>query len=223
MTNTLDIVLNSSNAALIIFATAAAISSVVAKTPLMRFAAGIAVVALTLCVTISTRSLFAWTASAVERPSFPGFLLLVVLAISATTGRRVAASAEFRFATLALAVAGLVLYPGATGFIVDRDTYVAGYSGYLLPAAVVAVIAYALYRKYFLTAFALNVGIATFLLNAGASRNLWDYVMDPVAWLIGCGTWIAIAIGFIMTRLGRGKVLTAVQPSSGIGETPISH
>ena len=80
-----------------------------------------------------------------------------------------------------------------------------------------------IWRGYFLTALALNVAIVTFLLNAGASRNLWDYVMDPVAWFIGCGTWLALAAGFVIERFRPAKSLVPVQPSSGIGETPISH
>lgn len=222
MTNALAIALNSSNAFLIIFATGAALAGIVNKTPIIRIAAGIVVVVAALCITISDRSLFGWTVSAVERPSVPGFLLLVVLAVSATTGWRVEALPEYRFATLVLAVAGLSLYPGAMGFL-DRDPYVVGYSGYLLPSALALVIVYALWRGYLLTAFALNAGIATFLLNAGASRNLWDYVMDPIAWLIGCATWLAFAAGFLIKCIRPAKVLAPVQPSSGIGETPISH
>lgn len=222
MTHTLNILLNSTNAALILFTVAAALAASFTKSPVIRFGAGLAVIAASLCIFVGPRSLFTWTVSAVERPSFPGFVLLAVLAISATTGWRVATRAEYRFATLVLALAGTALYPGATGFL-NADPYVIGYSGYLLPTAVAIVIAYALWRGYFITALALNVGIAAFLLGAGASKNLWDYVMDPVAWIIGCGTWLALVVGFLIGLTNRAKILAPVQPSSGIGETPISH
>lgn len=222
MTHTVNMLLNSTNAALILFTVAAALAAAFTKSPPLRFGAGLAVIAASLCVSAGPRSLFAWMVSAIERPSFPGFVLLAVLAISATTGRRVATSAEYRFATLMLALAGIALYPGATGFL-NADPYVIGYSGYLLPTAVAIVIVYALWSGYFITALALNVGIAGFLLEAGASRNLWDYVIDPVAWIIGCGTWIALVIGFLIKRIIPAKVFAPVQPSSGIGETPISH
>jgi hypothetical protein len=223
MTNILNILLNSSYAALIFFAAGAALASAVVKSPLLRVAAGIVVVAAALCIPISVRSLFEWLVSTVERPSFPGFVLLAALSVSAVTGWHIEASSEFRFATAVLAIAGLVLYPSATGYI-DFDTYTFGYSGYVLPTAVAAIIAYTLFRGYLITAFALNVAIAAFLLHLGVSRNLWDYVMDTIACILGCGTWIALAVHFLITRLRRAfRITSAVQPSSGIGETPISH
>jgi hypothetical protein len=222
MTNVVNILLNSSNAALIIFAAAAALSSIVAKSPSMRVAAGILAIAVALCIPISIRSAFQWLVSTVERPSFPGFVLLVALAVSAVTGRPVAVFPEFRFATAVFAIAGTVLYPAAMGYF-DFDPYIVGYSGYLLPTAVALVIAYALFRDYLVSAFALNVAIAAFLLHFGASRNLWDHIMDPVAWIIGCGTWIALAVYYLIARLKRPNGPVPLQPSSGIGETPISH
>jgi hypothetical protein len=132
--------------------------------------------------------------------------LLVVLAISAITGRHVETSSEFRFGTMVLMLVGFVLYPASVGFL-DYDTYAIGYGGYLLPAAVAAVLAYAIYRWYLLTAVALNLAIVAFLLSAGQSLNLWDYVMDPVAWIIGTGTWIGIAVGFLVARFSPAKAL----------------
>lgn len=222
MSNMLDAVLNSTNAILIIFATFAGIASFFTRAPIVRLAAGMIAVLAALVLGISSRSIFAWTVSAVERPSFPGFILLSVLAVSAVTGLRVTKIPEFRFATAVLAFSGSVLYPAATGFL-NKDAYIIGYSGYILPMCTAVVIGIALYRGYLVSAFALNVGIASFLLGFGVSRNLWDYLMDPVAWIIGCGTWIAIASGLLMARTKAEKTLTADQPSAGIGETPISH
>lgn len=222
MTHTLNMLLNSTNAALIIFTVVAALAAIFTKSPAIRLGVGLAAVAASLCIGIGPRTLFTWTVSAVERPSFPGFVLLAALAISTTAGWRLSTSAEYRFATLVLAVAGTALYPAATGLI-NADPYVIGYSGYVLPAAIAIVIAYAIWRGYFITAVALNVAVAAFLLEAGVSRNLWDYIMDPVAWIIGCGAWIALAIGFTIGLIKPAKILAPVQPSSGIGETPISH
>lgn len=145
MTMTLDFLLNRSSAVLIIFALSAAAAGFVTKSPAWRTASGIAGVVAAFFIAISTRSLLEWTASAVERPSPPGLLLLVVLAIAAIMNRRPTASAEFRFGTLMLAVLGLVLYPAAVGFL-NYDSYVLGYSGYLLPIAIAVILAYAIYR-----------------------------------------------------------------------------
>jgi len=222
MTNVVTILLNSANAALLVFATGAALSCIVTRSPYVRFAIGIVAIVTALCIPISTRSGFEWIVSTLERPSFPGFVLLVALSISAVTGRLLEVFPEFRFATAVFAIAGMVLYPAAMGYF-DRDTYVVGYSGYMLPTGVAVVIAYALFRGYLITALTLNVAIAGFLLHLGASRNLWDYVMDPVAWLIGCGAWIALAAQYLIARFIRPREPAPAQPSSGIGETPISH
>ncbi|CAA2142137.1 hypothetical protein [Hyphomicrobium sp. ghe19] len=206
MTMTLDFLLNRSSAVLIIFALSAAAAGFVTKSPAWRTASGIAGVVAAFFIAISTRSLLEWTASAVERPSPPGLLLLVVLAIAAIMNRRPTASAEFRFGTLMLAVLGLVLYPAAVGFL-NYDSYVLGYSGYLLPIAIAVILAYAIYRGYFITALAINAAIIAFLAGAGQSLNLWDYVVDPVAWIIATATWIAIAIRFLIVRASTKKVL----------------
>jgi hypothetical protein len=206
MTNTFNFLLNHLYAAVIVFAVSASTASLFTKSAAWRVAAGIAGVLACFFIPILGRSLFEWAASAVERPSAPGLLLLVVLAISVTTGRHVETSAEFRFGTLMLALAGLVLYPASVGFL-DYDTYALGYSGYLLPIAIALILAYTVYRGYLLTALALNVAIGLFLASAGLSFNLWDYVMDPVAWIIATGTWIAIAVNFLVTRVNAAKML----------------
>jgi hypothetical protein len=219
--NSIDAILNDTGAALLIFAASAAIASIFVKSPFVRFAAGAAGVLVALVVGVSTRSLFTWLVSTIERPSFPGFVLFFALAVSAVSGWRIDRSAEFRFATGIFAVAGCALCPAATGFL-NADTYPYGYGGYLLPAGVAAVIAYALFRGYLISALALNIAIASFLLDLGASRNLWDYIIDPIAWIIGCSTWVVFGVLSISARLNRAAV-APVQPSSGIGETPISH
>jgi hypothetical protein len=193
MISAIDFLLDRSGAALIIFTAVAAISGIVAKTPTARAAAGIGGLIIALLATISHRSLFDWTVSAVERPSAPGLLLLIAFAVSATTWQSYRLVPEFHFGTGMLVLGGLLLYPGAVGFL-NYDTYVLGYSGYVLPTLLAAILVYAVYRHYFLVALALNLGILGFLLGAGRSLNLWDYVIDPVAWFFAIGSWLAIAL-----------------------------
>lgn len=206
MTFAVDYLLDRSSAALLVFTTAAALSWVVRISPAKRAAVGLAAIAVAALIHISTRSGFEWIVSAIERPSAPGLLLLALYAITATTGHRFDDRAEFRFGIATLALAGLVLYPGAVGFL-NYDTYVLGYSGYLLPLMLVAVLAYAVYRQYFFVVAALNVGILGFLLSAGRSLNLWDYVIDPVGWMLAIGAWITI---FVMVVIRKLKSATSV-------------
>lgn len=197
MTIAVDYVLDRSSAALLVFTAATALSWVVRISPAKRAVVGLAAIAVAALIHISTRSGFEWIVSAIERPSAPGLLLLTLYAITATTGRRFDDRAEFRFGIAMLALAGLALYPGATGFL-NYDPYVLGYSGYLLPLALVAILAYAVYRRFFFVVAALNVGILGFLLSAGRSLNLWDYVIDPVGWMLAMGAWITIFITIVI-------------------------
>lgn len=189
MMTVVDYLLDRSSAALLLFMAGAALAALIRLSPAKRICAGLAAIALAASIPISTRSGFEWIVSAIGRPSAPGLLLLTTFAVAAVIGRDLNDNRECRFATGLLAVTGFLLYPGAIGYL-DRDTYVLGYSGYVLPAALVAILAYALYRRYFFIVAALDVAIIAFLLSAGRSNNLWDYVIDPVAWLFGVGTWI---------------------------------
>jgi hypothetical protein len=196
--------LDHASSVLIIFMAGAAFAGFFTAKPGQRIATGIAAVAFaSVFIWISDRTLFQWLVATVVRASAPGFGLMIVFAIAAATGRNYRAAPEFRFATAMLALGGLVLYPGALGFF-DYDTYVLGYSGYLLPFALAAVLGYAVYRRYLLVAACINIGILAFLFSAGRSLNLWDYIIDPVAWVLAIGSWVAIAID--MRRAANAKV-----------------
>ncbi len=206
MMMSIDFLLNRASAMLLVFVVSAALAGLLTKSPVWRTAFGIVGVLCAFAIFISTRSLIEWATSAIERPSLPGLVVLIVLAIATLGDRQIGRSAEFRFSTLMLAVAGLVLYPAAVGFL-NYDTYVLGYSGYLLPFAIAIVLGYAIYRRYFITALVLNAAIAAFLLSWGQSLNLWDYVVDPVAWIIGTGTWIALGVQCVIARYTAPKKL----------------
>jgi hypothetical protein len=196
--------LDHASSALIVFMAGAAFAGLFTPKPTQRIATGLVAVALAaVLISISDRTLFQWLAATIARASAPGFGLMIVFAIAAATGRNYRAVPEFRFATAMLALGGLVLYPSALGFF-DYDTYVLGYSGYLLPFALAAVLGYAVYRRYLLVAACINIGILAFLFSAGRSLNLWDYIIDPVAWVLAIGSWAVIAID--MRRAANAKV-----------------
>ena len=195
----IDYVLDRSSSTLLLFTAGAALGWAIRLSPAYRAGLGLAAIVAAMSVHISTRSGFEWIVSAIERPSAPGLLLLVIFAFTAITGRSFERNSEYRFGTGALVIAGLILYPGATGFL-NYDTYVLGYSGYLLPLALVALLAYAIYRRYLFVAAALDIGILGFLLSAGRSLNLWDYIIDPVAWFLAIGAWIAIVVAFLFRK-----------------------
>ena len=161
MISAIDYALDRSSSALLLFAAGAALGWIVRLNPAMRAVLGLAAIVVAACVRISTRSGFEWMVSAIERPSAPGLLLLVVFAFTAVTGRTFDRSPEYRFGTGALVIAGFILYPGAIGFL-NYDTYVLGYSGYVLPLALVALLVYAIFRRYLFIVAALDIAILGF-------------------------------------------------------------
>lgn len=204
--------LDRSSAVLLLFMAGAALAALIRLSPAKRVCAGLAAIALAAVIPISTRSGFEWIASAIGRPSVPGLVLLATFAVAAVIGRNLNDNRECRFATALLAITGFILYPGATGYL-DYDTYALGYSGYVLPAALVAILVHALYRRYFFIVAALDVAIIAFLLSAGRSNNLWDYVIDPVAWLLGIGTWIFLLLRAVVRR-SKASLSMPAQTSS---------
>lgn len=202
MMSAVDYLLDRSSAALLVFTAAAALSHVVRLSPGKRIAIGLLAIAAVVLIPISTRSAFDWIVSAIERPAAPGLLLLALFASSAVTGQRFDAGSEFRFGTAMLVLIGVLIYPGAVGFL-NYDPYALGYSGYVLPLGLILLLGYAVFRRYFYIAAALNIAILTFLLNAGRSLNLWDYVIDPLAWLLAIGAWVSIAITALIRKTRR--------------------
>lgn len=198
----IDYLLDRSSATLLVFGTFVFLSRIVHFSVPVRIGIGLAALVVMELTPISDRTAFEWLVSTVERPSAPGLLLLIVLTVSALTGARPERNSEYRFGTAALIVAGAVLYPGATGFL-NYDTYVLGYSGYTLAAAVGLLLAYALYRRYFFVVAALDIAIIGYLLSAGRSLNLWDYLIDPVGWFAAIGAWLGIIITEALLRRSR--------------------
>lgn len=195
----IDYFLDRSSALLLVFTTMVFISRAFRLSIAARIGLGLAALVVTELVPISDRTAFEWLVSTVARPSAPGLLLLLILTISSVGGWRPERNEEYRFGTGVFLIAGLVLYPSAIGFL-NYDTYVIGYSGYLLPAAAGAVLAYALYRRYFFIVAALDIAIIGFLLSAGRSLNLWDYLIDPVGWFVAIGAWVGIVVDWLLQR-----------------------
>jgi hypothetical protein len=212
MMRALDISLDHLNSLLLLLLLGATLVRPVTKSALARIIGGVVVIAIALIWHISTRSAYAWSVSALERTSVPGFLLLGALIYSTLWRIPIHASPEFRFGTFALIVAGLVLYPGAVG-IINFDPYVPGYSGLLLPVVVAILMGYMLWRGFYWSALALNAAVAAFLLGAGRSANLWDYLVDPAASVLSLLCWIAILVGMIPFARIFGRSPPAAEPA----------
>ena len=81
-----------------------------------------------------------------------------------------------------IAALGIVLYPAAIGLL-PWDAYQLGFEGAALPAVLIVIALAA--AAYGLLVIPLWIAVAAIAWQARlfASLNLWDYLIDPVAWL----------------------------------------
>ncbi|HRK18984.1 MAG TPA: hypothetical protein PK970_08510 [Hyphomicrobiaceae bacterium] len=114
--------------------------------------------------------------------SMTTILLLSLAIVSLTTGRSgVTGSRHDRaFIALVLLAAAIVLYPSTMGLL-STDIYAIGFGGFMLPAVLGVMLAYAAYNGLVVVPATIGLALAAWLLAIGESRNLWDYLLDPVA------------------------------------------
>jgi len=86
------------------------------------------------------------------------------------------------FATIVVAVLGLVLYPASMGLL-RWEPYRLGFHGAWLPAALIAVAAVAAAMRSTIVPLWIAASAAAWQSNLFVSTNLWDYVIDPVVWI----------------------------------------
>ena len=98
-----------------------------------------------------------------------------------------AIDARSRFALQALvAAAGLVLYPPALG-LGPFDPYRLGYANVWFLAGLLALAVAAGLRRLTLVTWCLALAVLAWAIGTYESRNLWDYLVDPLvsAWGLG--------------------------------------
>ncbi|PPD01380.1 MAG: hypothetical protein CTY31_00930 [Hyphomicrobium sp.] len=163
----------------------------------LRIAIGLLGILFSTFYEISDEAVFEWLTSAVQRPSPTGFIFLIIFVINAATSHDFKPNSEFRFAAYTFSAAGLILYPGAVGFL-SFDPYVYGYSGYLLPSTIAVLLGYSIYKGYWISTAAINLGLCMYVLEMGPSLNFWDYMIDPIAWVFAIASCIAILIYWVV-------------------------
>jgi hypothetical protein len=134
-------------------------------------------------------------------------VLLLLHALLRPVLGRAAIDARSRLALQVLVAAGgLVLYPLALG-LGPFDPYRLGYAspwflGGLLALAVAAVL-----RRLTLVAVCLSLAVLAWAVGAYESRNLWDYLVDPLVAAWGLGALLhkagAEAIAAYLRSLGK--------------------
>lgn len=144
-------------------------------------------------------------------PSLP-LVGLMIATLSARVGGRMLLTATDRESIWIFgAVAGSILYLH-NAVPLGADLYYWGWDSRVMPIVVGLVTVGLLRAGYRLGALLLLAMIAS---AAGAleSTNLWDYVVDPVYWLISLGVVTKRAVAVWKQRCSpSGEIATAVRP-----------
>lgn len=137
--------------------------------------------------------LFRWGAGFVDHWSVPLVALLAADLLATTVGIECFRREDWRAGWAFGAVGGLVLYPAALG-VGPLDPYSLGWMfGPLF--AIMAVLTAGLLWRGNRFGIVLVAACAAWHLNLITSRNLWDFLMDPVYSLAG-----AIGLGILSVR-----------------------
>jgi hypothetical protein len=144
----------------------------------VRYAvAVIAVVA--LFVPIGDLSIAAYVRGVTGDLSVPTIALAVLALYSKLTGRPAPAPRELNALLGLLAGAALFLYPFALGWT-PFDPYALGYGSIAFLAALLLVTLAAWHMDLKLVVFVVVAGALAYLGGWYESRNLWDYLIDPL-------------------------------------------
>jgi hypothetical protein len=140
-----------------------------------------------------------------------GDLSLVSQALLATAvaeyalGRNVLDRRELGIAMSLVVAAAIFLYPAALG-LTYFDPYALGYSSpYLVCALLLLTLGAWTLRLEWLVA-CLLLAVTARVLNALESRNLWDYLIDPL---------LVLYAAFWLARFGLRRMRPAFTPSAG--------
>jgi hypothetical protein len=166
---------------LLIIAFGFAIGAAFSRAPPVRlgFAAAIAILSLIPVGGISGFTLVFSVLGPLSVATILGLGLSLGLSLRVFTE---AARQDLRAAAAVVAVLGIVLYPGAIGLL-PWDTYRLGFQGATLPAALIVIAFAAAAAGLLVVPLWIAVAAIAWQASLFASLNLWDYLIDPLAWL----------------------------------------
>jgi len=103
-------------------------------------------------------------------------------------------------AAVLVAMLGLVLYPASLGLL-PWDSYRMGFHGIWLPAALIVIAAAAAATGSVVVPLWIAAAAAAWQLGLFASRNLWDYVIDPMVWIASLVVLVVAVVRRIKQRI----------------------
>ncbi len=111
--------------------------------------------------------------------SITTLVLISLSSISRLADRDLYKPQSFLALMAVVAAGGIFLYPFAQG-LTYFDPYSLGYNSKVFVALLFFVALAALYFGFYLILFCVILGVSGFLLGIYESRNMWDYLIDPL-------------------------------------------
>lgn len=116
-------------------------------------------------------------------------VLVLALVIQRMFSLNIVDPGSYRLLRIIIPVAGLLLYPAALGLL-PLDSYRTGFEGILLPVAVMLLTLWAWWRQHIFLASTLVMSVLLAGAQVMESANLWDYLIDPVIFILFSTQWI---------------------------------
>jgi hypothetical protein len=135
-------------------------------------------------------------------------MLLAATCWGRATGRAPIEPSSRALLMALVAPAALVLYPLSLG-VGPLDPYASGYGSPVFLAALLAIALAAWYRRRYLIAMVILAASVGWLAGVYDSRNLWDYLLDPLLGIYALGWWVVTGV-----RRWRAGPRTAGTPST---------
>lgn len=111
--------------------------------------------------------------------SITTLILLFAASMSALLDRKIYKPKSLFLLMLLVLTVGLFLYPFSLGFTYF-DPYALGYNSKILLAFFFAAALTAWYFNFYFLVIVIVLGVSAYLMGIYESRNIWDYLIDPL-------------------------------------------
>jgi hypothetical protein len=153
----------------------------------------ILVAAVTVLVPVGDLSIVTYVRGVTGDLSITTLVLAGATCVAQLTGRVVIGQRDRRSLCRLLAFAAVFLYPFALGWT-PFDPYALGYGSLEFLAVLLLITLAAWWAGLYIVVFIVVVAAFAYLGGAYESRNLWDYLIDPLAALYAIGRLLGHAI-----------------------------
>ena len=137
-----------------------------------------------------------YACSIIGNLSIMSCLLIAVYLLREYANKELIPASEFKCLMISYAVVGLVFYPPTLGFG-PIDPYSWGYRSQFMALALLATGGMLVWVRFNATCLLISLSVVAYLGELASSRNLWDYLMDPVLWIYS----VICSVGYLYKGL----------------------